>query len=109
MRIELTKNAFFYLLSLRLAPVFPFFVVNIAPAFLNISFSNYFFASFIGMIPGALVYALMGSGLNKTFMIEGGFDTMPDISLEFLAGFIGLAVLSLVPILLRRRKNKDCQ
>jgi hypothetical protein len=51
----------------------------------------------------------MGSGLNKTFMIEGGFDTMPDISLEFLAGFIGLAVLSLVPILLRRRKNKDCQ
>jgi len=109
MRLELTKNAFFYLLFLRLAPVFPFFVINIAPAFLNVSFSNYFFASFIGMIPGALVYALMGSGLNKTFMIEGGFDTMPDISLEFLAGFIGLAVLSLVPILLRRRKNKDYQ
>lgn len=106
MRNELTKNAFFYLLFLRLTPVFPFFVVNIAPAFLNISFSKYFSASFLGMIPGAAVYALMGSGLNKTLVTDEGFDKIPNVSLEFLAGLVGLAVLSLVPIVIRRWKNK---
>ena len=106
MRNELTKNAFFYLLFVRLTPVFPFFVVNIAPAFLNISFSKYFFASFLGMIPGAAVYALMGSGLNKTLLTGEGFDKIPNVSLEFLAGLVGLAVLSLVPIVIRRWKNK---
>ncbi len=109
MRNELTKNAFFYLLFLRLAPVFPFFVVNIAPAFLNISFFNYFFASFLGMIPGAAVYALMGSGLNKTVVAGEGFDDIPNISFEFFAGLVGLAILSLIPILIRRWKNKDYQ
>ena len=109
MRNELAKNAFFYLLFLRLTPVFPFFVVNIAPAFLNISFSKYFFASFLGMIPGAAVYALMGSGLNKTLVTGEGFDKIPNVSFEFLAGLVGLAVLSVVPILIRRWKNKSCQ
>ena len=109
MRNELAKNAFFYLLFLRLAPVFPFFVVNIAPAFLNISFSKYFSASFLGMIPGAAVYALMGSGLNKTLVTGEGFDKIPNVSLEFLVGLVGLAVLSLVPILIRRWKIKDLQ
>ena len=108
MRNELTKNAFFYLLFLRLTPVFPFFVVNIAPAFLNISFSKYFFASFLGMMPGAAVYALMGSGLNKTLVSGKGFDKIPNVSFEFLAGLVGLAVLSVVPILIRRWKNKSC-
>ena len=107
MRKELTKNAFFYLLALRLAPIFPFFVINIAPAFLNISFSNYFFASLLGMIPGTAVYALMGSGLHKTLMAGERFYNIPNVSLEFLAGLVGLAVLSLVPILIRRWKNKD--
>ena len=106
MRNELTTNAFFYLLFLRLTPVFPFFVVNIAPAFLNISFSKYFLASFLGMIPGTAVYALMGSGLNKTLVTGEGFDKIPNVSLEFLAGLFGLAVLSLVPIVIRRWKNK---
>ena len=106
MRNELTTNAFFYLLFLRLTPVFPFFVVNIAPAFLNISFSKYFLASFLGMIPGTAVYALMGSGLNKTLVTDEGFDKIPNVSLEFLAGLVGLAVLSLVPIVIRRWKNK---
>ena len=108
MRNELTTNAFFYLLFLRLTPVFPFFVVNIAPAFLNISFSKYFLASFLGMIPGTAVYALMGSGLNKTLVTGEGFDKIPNVSLEFLAGLFGLAVLSLVPIVIRRWKNKGC-
>ena len=109
MRNELTKNAFFYLLFLRLTPVFPFFVVNIAPAFLNISFSKYLLASFLGMIPGTAVYALMGSGLNKTLVTDEDFDKIPNVSLEFLAGLVGLAVLSLVPIVIRRWKNKGFQ
>ena len=58
------------------------------------------------MMPGAAVYALMGSGLNKTLVTGEGFDKIPNVSFEFLAGLVGLAVLSLVPIVIRRWKNK---
>ena len=43
------KNSFSYMLFLRLVPVFPFFLVNLVPAFLQVRFSIYFFASVIGM------------------------------------------------------------
>ena len=59
------------------------------------------------MIPGAAAYALMGSGLNKTVVAGEGFDDILNISFEFFAGLVGLAILSLIPILIRRWKNKD--
>jgi len=45
--------------------------------------------------------------LHKTLMAGERFYNIPNVSLEFLAGLVGLAVLSLVPILIRRWKNKD--
>jgi len=49
------EDAFSYLLVLRLAPVFPFFVINIAPALFNVPLRVYVLATFIGNIPGAMV------------------------------------------------------
>ena len=46
------ENAFSYLLVLRLIPLFPFFVVNLVPAFLGVSLRTYFLATLIGIIPG---------------------------------------------------------
>lgn len=105
-RLELKKNAFFYLLSLRLVPVFPFFVVNLAPAFLNIKFGVYILASLLGMMPGALVYALIGSGLRHSFESGEGLPLVLNMSSEFLVGLFGLAVLSLLPIFFKWRKRK---
>jgi uncharacterized membrane protein YdjX (TVP38/TMEM64 family) len=95
------RNAFFYLLVLRLIPAFPFFLVNIAPAFLGVRLRTFALATIIGIIPGAAIYASLGSGLG------GAFDRgeTPDLSLIFepqiLLPLIGLALLALVPVLVR--------
>ncbi len=58
------ENAFNYLLVLRLTPMAPFFIVNLAPAFFNVSLRDYVLATLIGMIPGAFVYASVGAALQ---------------------------------------------
>lgn len=59
------NNAFSYLLFLRLTPVFPFWLVNIAPALFRVPLPTYFIATFIGIIPGTFAYAFIGAGLDS--------------------------------------------
>ena len=96
-------NAFNYLLVLRLVPVFPFFLVNLAAGLLGVRLSTYVIATFIGIIPGTFVYAGLGSGLGALF--EKGVQ--PNLSLIFepriLLPLLGLAALALLPIFFRRR------
>lgn len=96
------KNAFSYMLVLRLVPLFPFFLVNLAPAFLGVPLRTYVVATFIGIIPGTFVYASLGSGLGAIF--EAGRD--PDLGLFFEPHIIGpvlaLAVLAMVPVVYKR-------
>ena len=61
------RNAFSYLLSLRLMPAAPFFVVNLVPAFLNVKTRDFVAATALGIIPGTLVYASIGAGLGAVF------------------------------------------
>ncbi|MBH69630.1 MAG: hypothetical protein CMM58_14840 [Rhodospirillaceae bacterium] len=106
MQAELTENAFFYLIFLRLIPAFPFFVVNLAPAFLNIKFSVFSLATIIGMVPGGVIYALIGSGLGQVLEMNGNFSYTSALDGELLAGLFGLAILSLFPVFYRRKKKK---
>ncbi len=97
------RNAVSYLLFLRLVPVFPFWLVNIVPAFLSVPFREYLWTTAVGIIPGTFVYALVGAGLG-TILDAGG---EPDLNVIFtpqvLAPMLGLALLSLLPVLWRRR------
>jgi uncharacterized membrane protein YdjX (TVP38/TMEM64 family) len=100
------KDAFSYLLVLRLVPLFPFFVVNLVPAFLGVSLGVFFVATFIGIIPGALVYASVGNGLGAVFDAgrtpELGILLTPPILLPI----IGLAVLAMVPVVYKRFRKR---
>ncbi|MGE0597670.1 MAG: TVP38/TMEM64 family protein, partial [Hyphomonadaceae bacterium] len=106
LRDGFSRNAFSYLLVLRLTPIAPFFIVNLAPAFLGVKLRDYVLATFIGIIPGTLVYSLVGAGLRAAF--DAG--TSPDpasaardllLSPAILLPVLGLIVLSLIPILIR--------
>lgn len=101
------ENAFNYLLVLRLVPVFPFFLVNLAPAFLGVSLSTFVVATLIGIVPGTFVFASLGNGLGAVF--DAG--RTPDLGLIFEPQVIGpilaLAALALVPVLYRRLKHKN--
>ncbi len=58
-------NAFSYLLFLRLVPLFPFFLVNLAPAFTTIGLRTYVAATLIGIVPGTFVYVNLGRALGR--------------------------------------------
>jgi uncharacterized membrane protein YdjX (TVP38/TMEM64 family) len=96
------ENAFSYLMFLRLVPVFPFVLVNLAPAFLGVSLSTFFLATFLGIIPGTFVFASIGNGLGAIFDAGG----TPDLGLlrqpQIIGPLLALAALSLVPVFYRR-------
>jgi uncharacterized membrane protein YdjX (TVP38/TMEM64 family) len=92
------ENAFSYLLFLRLTPAFPFFVVNLVPAFLGVSLRTFVLATFIGIIPGTFVYASVGAGLKS--LLDGNQPLSLDSVLtpQIAIALIGLALLSLLPV-----------
>ncbi len=99
------RDALSYLLVLRLVPVFPFWLVNLVPAFLGVSLRNFALATFLGIIPGCFVYAGVGSGLGTLL----DRDEQPDLRLilepQVLLPLLGLAALALLPALYRRWQN----
>lgn len=101
------ENAFNYLLFLRLVPIFPFWLVNLAPAFTDISLRLYALATVLGVIPGTLVYVLVGNGLGAVLEAGGQPDLDILFSPQILAPLIGLAALSLVPIVIKRRRARS--
>lgn len=101
------KNAFSYLLFLRLVPAFPFFVVNIVPALLNIKFRTYVIATALGILPGCFVFASIGSGIGSIFD-SGQVPTIKSlITWKVLGPMAGLALLALIPIVLKRFVKTD--
>ncbi len=103
-----SRNALNYLLFLRLVPLFPFWIVNLAAAYVGMRVRIFAFATFIGIIPGTLVFSSMGSGLGD--LLDQG--QMPDIGIIFAPNIflplLGLAILALAPIFvqhLRRSKT----
>jgi uncharacterized membrane protein YdjX (TVP38/TMEM64 family) len=101
------EGEFSYLLTLRLIPAFPFWVVNIVPALLNANLAKYVAATFLGIIPGSLVFTSIGNGAGQAFDLGQdvqltGIMTQPTILLPIL----GLIALSLLPIVYRRFAKK---
>ncbi|MGI9416737.1 MAG: TVP38/TMEM64 family protein [Geminicoccaceae bacterium] len=91
-------NAFNYLLVLRLVPLFPFFVVNLVPAFLGVGLRTFAIATLLGIIPGAFVFASVGAGLGSVFEQGETFSPSAPLTPEVIMALIGLAILALVPV-----------
>jgi uncharacterized membrane protein YdjX (TVP38/TMEM64 family) len=97
------RNAASYLLVLRLVPLFPFFLVNLVPAFVGVPLVTYVLTTFFGIVPGTAVFSLAGAGLG-TVLDQGGSITPASIlTPEIIAGLVGLALLSLAAIPIRKR------
>ncbi len=105
MRAGFRENALSYLLFLRLVPVFPFFLVNLVPAFLGVRLPVYVVGTFIGIIPGSLVFTLVGSGLDEIFERGEELSLSSVLGPEMLLGFTGLGLLALVPVVYKRVRS----
>jgi uncharacterized membrane protein YdjX (TVP38/TMEM64 family) len=100
------KDALSYLLVLRLIPAFPFWLVNIVPAFLGVPLRIYVLGTLIGIIPGSFVYASVGNGLGAVFDAGGTPDLAVIFKPAILLPIVGLAVLALLPVAHRRLKAR---
>lgn len=119
-------DAFNYLLFLRLVPVFPFWLVNLAPALLGVGLSTYALATFIGIIPGSFAFSIAGKGLDSLieaqllahqsclakmgpdaekscpFVLEPAALLTPGL----IAGFLALGIVALIPIAVKRFRRR---
>ncbi|MEC9462915.1 MAG: TVP38/TMEM64 family protein [Pseudomonadota bacterium] len=106
------ENAFGYLFVIRLAPVFPFFVVNIAAALFDISLGRFFTATLFGILPGTFAYAYLGQGVDSVLVAAQASGREAQISdlvtPEITLAFFALAFVALIPTVvkqIRKRRN----
>jgi len=94
-------NQWEMLFIIRLVPAVPFFVANLVPAFVGVPLSRFVITTFLGIIPGALVYTSIGAGLGEVFAA----GERPDLDVIFephvLLPLLGLAALAALPMVLR--------
>ena len=89
------ENAFSYMLVLRLIPLFPFFVVNVVPAFLGVPLRTYVLGTLLGIIPGTLVFILAGAGLGSVFDRGGAFTAASILTPEIIARVVDKFIMQL--------------
>lgn len=100
------ENALNYLLVLRLIPIFPFWLVNLVPAFVGVPLRTYIIGTVLGIIPGGVVYASLGNGVGELLAIGEkpnlGIIFAPDI----LGPILGLAVLAMLPVAYKKWRGR---
>lgn len=118
------ENALNYMLFLRLVPVFPFWLVNLAPAFLGVPLRTFFIGTLIGIIPGTFAFAFAGAGLDSIIAAQRAsyeaclasnpadqcsfsLDPSALITTELLIAFAALGVMALVPVIVQRIRGKS--
>jgi uncharacterized membrane protein YdjX (TVP38/TMEM64 family) len=119
---EFRTDAFSYLLFLRLVPAFPFFLVNLVPALLGVRLGTFVMATALGIIPATLAFASIGAGLDSVIAAQEAshqaclaagrldcrldFDVMAALTPQVLVALVGLGVLALVPVVVRRWRGR---
>ena len=105
--VGLRENEWSVLFVMRLVPLVPFFVTNLAAATLGVQLHRFVISTFLGILPGAWVYTSVGAGLGEVFAAGG----QPDLGAIFRPGvlipLLALAALAALPMLLRARQKGD--
>ena len=95
------KDAFSYLLTLRLIPAFPLLLVNVGAGLVGIPMRTFLAASFIGMTPSSFVYAGIGAGLGHVFAKGGPVSLHTLLSPRIYLPIVAMGVLAFLPPLWR--------
>lgn len=116
-------DAFSYLLFLRLVPAFPFFLINLVPAFAGVRLAPFVAATALGIIPGALAFAFAGTGLDSVIAAQQTancdclaagisdchliFDAKDVLTPQLIGALVALGLLALVPVVVKRLRARS--
>lgn len=95
------RDAFSYLFTLRILPIAPLLLINIAAGLAEVPVATFMTASFIGMAPGSFVYAFLGAGLGEVFERGGEPNLSIVMEPQIFLPLLGLAALALAPAIVR--------
>lgn len=101
------KNAFNYLLSLRLMPIFPCWVSNIAAGLLNVPLATFLWATLLGILPATVIYVMVGRGLEKILADDSAHVLNVILTPSVMLPLLGLAIFSLIPVIYKSVKKSD--
>lgn len=121
------EDALSYLLFLRLVPLFPFFVVNLVPALLDVPLRTFVVGTFLGIMPATLAFSVAGSGLGSVieaqnqlyraciataddkdqcgYVVDAGALVTP----ELIAAFVLLGLAALIPVAVKKRSKRHAE
>ncbi|MEL7026423.1 MAG: VTT domain-containing protein [Pseudomonadota bacterium] len=101
------ENQWSMLFFIRLVPAVPFFLANLIPSFLEVPLHRFVISTFLGIIPGTVVYTSVGAGLGEVF----ARGETPNFGIIFephiLLPILGLAALSVLPIVIKALRGKS--
>ena len=124
LRRGFTRDAFSYLLFLRLVPLFPFWLVNLASALTGMRLGTFAAATAIGIVPGTFAFAFLGQGLDSVISAEAktygdcvlaqgpenchvGLSVQSLVTTEMLVAFAALGLVALIPVGLKTWKGNE--
>ncbi|MFO1202135.1 MAG: TVP38/TMEM64 family protein [Tabrizicola sp.] len=107
LQAALRQNEWSVLFLMRLVPLVPFFIANLVPAVVGTSLWRFAVSTYIGIIPGALVFTSVGSGLGDVFKRGEAPDLGFVFSPPVLLPLLGLAALAALPMILRAVKGRS--
>lgn len=113
-------DAFHYLLFLRLVPLFPFWLVNLAPAVLGIPLRTFVIGTLLGILPGTIAFSVAGAGLDSVITAQmqanpgcvpgqdcmSAIDPASLVTPEILCAFAALGLLALVPVAIKAWRGR---
>lgn len=91
---EISRHGHNYLLTLRIIPILPFFVINYLAGLTEISLKKFIWTTSLGMLPGSLIYSFAGQQLATIDSVQGILST------KLVLSFVLLAVLALSPVIM---------
>lgn len=123
LRSGFQENALSYMLFLRLVPIFPFVVVNLAPALLGVSTRTYVIGTLFGIIPGTVAYSLVGASLGAPLEAENArhaacvaakgaaqctysIDLKALVSTELVLAGVALGFVAMIPVIYNQFKKR---
>jgi uncharacterized membrane protein YdjX (TVP38/TMEM64 family) len=101
------ENQWSVLFLIRLVPAVPFFVANLVPALVDVPLRRFVISTFLGIIPGSVVYTSVGAGLGEVF----ARGETPNLGIIFepqiLLPILGLCALAVLPIIIKAVRGKE--